>query len=207
MEILSEESYKFSARCPEFIFDFGANIGLSALYLHNLFPSAKLVAVEAHKSSFELLKHNLEQNGIDADCIHSAISNEDNQITLNLNATGGLLHSICFSQEFGNSKTEQVPSRTVASLFSDYRPQSWGLKIDIEGAEHRLLFPDKELARSEWIIGELHWGHLEPSHGFEELVLQLEQCNFFEPRITVGADQSFQVAVDFHAIRQDNSAN
>jgi hypothetical protein len=77
------------------------------------------------------------------------------------------------------------------------------MKIDIEGAEHQLSIEKEELGKAEWMIGELHWGHLEPNHGFEELVMQFKHCQFFEPRITVGTQDGFRVAVDFHALRHN----
>lgn len=43
---------------PRWILDLGANIGVSAIYLANRFPEARIVAVEVEHSNFELLAHN-----------------------------------------------------------------------------------------------------------------------------------------------------
>jgi FkbM family methyltransferase len=47
------------AHAPSVIVDGGANIGLSALYLHRRFPTARIVAVEFERSNFDLLARNV----------------------------------------------------------------------------------------------------------------------------------------------------
>jgi len=46
-------------RAPKVIVDGGANIGLSALYLHRRFPQARIVAVEFERSNHALLERNV----------------------------------------------------------------------------------------------------------------------------------------------------
>jgi hypothetical protein len=53
--------------------------------------------------------------------------------------------------------TSQVGSTTLDDIFDEYVPGSCRLlKVDCEGAEHKILSPSQVLGRVEWFSGEFH---------------------------------------------------
>lgn len=59
--ILSREYRIDEVSNPQFIIDAGANIGLTSLYYHKEYPSARIFAVAMEAGNYDLLKKNTEQ--------------------------------------------------------------------------------------------------------------------------------------------------
>jgi FkbM family methyltransferase len=60
-----ERTYAFRAERPDpLIIDCGANIGMSVLYFKSVYPDARVIAYEADPKIFDVLKRNIESNGI-----------------------------------------------------------------------------------------------------------------------------------------------
>jgi FkbM family methyltransferase len=84
-EVLCDEVYAGVAEvlptCGQMI-DLGANIGLSSLYLVSRYPAAKLLAVEPHSGSFDLLLRNLKPWIESGQCrpLHAAAWSEDRAV-------------------------------------------------------------------------------------------------------------------------------
>ena len=55
--------YKQELPPKPFIIDCGANIGLSVIYLKNLYPDAEIVAFEPDEQNFQLLQKNIASFG------------------------------------------------------------------------------------------------------------------------------------------------
>jgi hypothetical protein len=64
-EIFVRENYKFSTGSAQpYILDCGANIGIGVIYLKLRFPNSIIHAFEPDPVAFQLLKKNIEANGL-----------------------------------------------------------------------------------------------------------------------------------------------
>ena len=64
-EIFVPHVYRFTPTRPDpLIFDCGANIGMAVHYFKWMYPRARIVAFEPDPATFELLKRNVETNGL-----------------------------------------------------------------------------------------------------------------------------------------------
>ena len=59
----NEYSFKTSKKSP-FILDCGSHIGVTVLYFKKLYPEARIIAFDPNPRTFELLKLNVDQNGL-----------------------------------------------------------------------------------------------------------------------------------------------
>ena len=53
---------KYSAEGVPLILDLGANIGLSSVYFHHIWPNSKIIAVEPSEDNFKVLRENFGSN-------------------------------------------------------------------------------------------------------------------------------------------------
>jgi FkbM family methyltransferase len=132
-EIFISEIYKQSLKNEPFIIDCGANIGLSVIYMKHLYPNAKIIAFEPDDRNFELLHKNVSSFGLtNVELRKEAIWIENT--TLHFISEGSLMSKI---QEAGISKnTIEVKATRLKDLM--IQPIDF-LKIDIEGAEYKVL--------------------------------------------------------------------
>ncbi len=148
-EVFAEEAYHIQDPV-ERIYDFGANIGLSAMYFHLLNPSAELICVEPMEENFVLLERNLKSNNIPAELIRAAAGKAEGEVTLFFGEQSHALPSLC---------TKQSHARQVTMLPFDkiVNGNGYGLKIDIEGSEGYLVEFPSIIENAAWIVGELHY--------------------------------------------------
>lgn len=148
-EVFAEEVYHIEDPV-ERIYDFGANIGLSAMYFHLLYPRAELVCVEPMEENLRLLGRNLDSNNISAELIRAAAGKVEGQATLFFSDQSHALPSL---------HTKQSQARQVSMLPFDkiVSGSGYGLKIDIEGAEADLAEFPSIVENAAWIVGELHY--------------------------------------------------
>jgi len=132
-EIFIEEIYKIELPADALIFDCGANIGISVLYLKKRFPQSTIVAFEPDKQNFEILNLNVT-------------SFELKNVELNNTAVWVENTLLSFSNDSSmSSKIENENTISTASLVKAIRlydlinQQIDFLKIDIEGAEYKVL--------------------------------------------------------------------
>ena len=146
---------------PRVIVDLGANVGLAALALAAQFPNARLVCVEPHPATANLLRHNRACLGSRAQVLEAAVSNTPGKMRLNLAAehyNASLVRGGNEGIEVDTITMEDVMARAGITTIDV-------LKMDIEGAE-KLILP----ARPVWLkqvgllLAELHDGY-----GFAEL--------------------------------------
>lgn len=133
-EIFGDEIYKFTSDTEKpFIIDCGANIGISIFYFKKLFPTAEIVAFEPDEHIFNLLKKNTAE--FTNLTIHeSAVWTEDT--ILEFFSEGALAGSIItdFSSNNKVTKINAIDLKKHLNRTVDF------LKIDIEGAENKLIF-------------------------------------------------------------------
>jgi FkbM family methyltransferase len=131
-EIFVDEIYK--QRLPEkpYIIDCGANIGLSVIYMKRLYPDAEILAFEPDKKNFELLNKNITAyNYKGVQLLQEAVWTENTILQF---ADEGSMSSRIDTDD----STKTVPVKAVR--LKDYLIRQVDfLKIDIEGAEYRVL--------------------------------------------------------------------
>ena len=169
-DIFNDQEYNFiTSAQPETIVDAGANIGLASILFANRYPNTKIIAIEAEKSNFELLKKNVlpYKNIIP---VHAALWSKNEDISLmdpGLDKCGFMTQDEKenrYGSEIPDKENvtlcHQVHGMTVDRIMQDYQLSKIDiLKIDIEGAEKE-VFTDT----SAWIdsvnaiIIELHEG-------------------------------------------------
>ena len=139
-EIFDQEIYRFNTDTEEpYIVDCGANIGLSVIYFKQLYPNARIVAFEPDDRVFTVLQNNVETfNLSNVELIKKACW--DVETTLEFyseGADGGRVAMNFDKEQIINVKTIRL--RKFLERKVDF------LKIDIEGAELRVLADCSEL--------------------------------------------------------------
>ncbi|TYL43133.1 FkbM family methyltransferase [Dickeya sp. ws52] len=136
--------------------DVGANIGLHTLYASTLIgESGRIIALEPHPITREILRKNLEINGLlDRVTISPlAVSNEDNCTVLfeyfaEHPAMSGLKISKEILEKFnGTIERTEVNTITIDTLVSRYNIIPDLIKIDVEGFESSVLEGCKKTIR------------------------------------------------------------
>ena len=130
-EIFLEEIYKQELPQNALIIDCGANIGLSVIYLKRKFPDARIIAFEPDRDNYALIKKNLTHFGFEITLRQEAIWISETQIEFM--QQGSLMSRI--SDKKGDN-TYSVPAIRLRDIIAE--PVHF-LKIDIEGAEYRVI--------------------------------------------------------------------
>ncbi len=132
-EIFIEEVYKQQLPPEPYIIDCGANIGLSVIYLKQLFPDAEILAFEPDTENYKLLQKNIESFEYKKVNARKEAVWIENTI-LRFASEGSMSSRIGDST---SSLTVEVPAVRLNDFINrkiDF------LKIDIEGAEYKVLF-------------------------------------------------------------------
>ena len=134
-ELFREEVYKFiSSKTAPFIIDCGSNIGMSILYFKSLYPDAKIIGFEADPYIFSFLEKNIQSYNLkNVTVFNRAIWDADDE-TLSFLAEGGAggrLQERSEQFNYIDVKTTRLKNYLVEEI--DF------LKIDIEGAEHKVI--------------------------------------------------------------------
>lgn len=142
---------------PKTIVDIGGNIGLTSLFFAIYYPEATIHVFEPIPANLEILRHNLEINGINRVIVHPfGLGDKEDTLTFALPEAGGYA---------GYSSSVKNASRAVEAIVRDTR-QVFAengldvidlLKVDCEGAEVAVLGSIAEqLSRINIVIGEIH---------------------------------------------------
>ncbi len=129
------------------VFDCGANVGMATLYFKWLYPKARILAFEPDPRTFAVLNRNIGQNHLTDVTTHNcALWDENGEIKFFVDETapGSLMMSTDSSRLYSTSI--DVPGRRLSDFI--HGPVDL-LKLDVEGAEHRILC---DLVRS----GKIH---------------------------------------------------
>jgi FkbM family methyltransferase len=149
-EVLQEEEYGFNLSAPPLtIIDAGANIGLASIWFATRYPEAKIIAVEAELSNYELMVKNLAPFP-NVTPLHAALWSHAG--ILAITEPNGTEPWAFQTAEVGADWTATrgtVESLTVSDLMSRFGFDEIDLlKIDIEGAEFDVFSDDGCV---EWI--------------------------------------------------------
>lgn len=185
-EVFVNAVYAFeTSRLRPRIVDCGANVGMTCIFFKALFPDCEIVAIEPDPVTFRRLRDNIEENGLEGvRLINAALSDRDGTIELyrNEDHPGSLTASVAPSR--GGSSRQRVPAVRLSSLLVD---DVDFLKLDIEGAEHRVvreLVTAGALSKVQECVIEHH--DLEDCPGISDQTLQLFRTEGFETRV-IGA--------------------
>lgn len=144
IEIFHRQVYLFSIdenRSP-YIIDCGANVGVSVLYFKKIFPNSQIVAFEADKRIFTVLKRNVEKfNDGMVTLVNKGLWNKEGKLNfIDEGADGGrICENEIPSDGLDIVEIESIRLRDYLNVNVDL------LKIDIEGAEAIVLEDCKDV--------------------------------------------------------------
>jgi FkbM family methyltransferase len=143
--IKNEYFFKTSKKAP-IIFDCGANIGFSIIYLKWLYPKSIIYAFEADPNAFKILSENVAKNNIKNIFLHNvALSGKNGKITFYVDKERpGWLSASGVKERFSKDKIEV----TAAKLSGFISKNIDFIKMDIEGMEYEVL---NEITKSKKI--------------------------------------------------------
>jgi FkbM family methyltransferase len=140
---------------PATIVDAGANIGMASIYFAHKYPGAKIVAIEAEASNFDMLTRNTRPYPAIIP-MHAALWNRDGEISVGEPdpATGANGHWAFVTRDGAGDKVRAVTMRT---LMKEMQIETVDLiKIDIEGAEKEVFEESNWLKHVRCLMIELH---------------------------------------------------
>lgn len=161
------------------IIDAGAHIGLATLYFKQIYPDAKIIAIEPHPANFALLKKNIEENQLkNVELYQVALAPKSGQMGLNEPSGEREWRSgvgIIVGGWRGVQKTKPFRVKAVGIAEILGGPVDL-LKMDIEGMEYEVLKAAGEsLRQAKQIIVEVH---PREGHRIGEIVKMLNQWRF-----------------------------
>jgi FkbM family methyltransferase len=136
------------------VLDLGANIGVASRYFANIFPDARILAVEPSSKNLELLKINMSKTPR-VKVVHGAVGASSGKVSLFDSGSGNNAF-----RTFGDESqiTETVDCYSVRDLLNA-NPDSvpFLVKIDIEGAEAELFSKNIDwIDKFKVIVIEIH---------------------------------------------------
>ncbi len=139
-EVFFEEEYFFQTENPEpVIVDCGSNIGLATLYFKTVYPKAKVIAIEAHPTTFATLQGNVRDNKLsDVEVLNVAVVGGDEKEIALMFSKPGDLRSTKIREMHGDDELQEI--KVPAVKLSTILPESVDLlKMDIEGSEDEVI--------------------------------------------------------------------
>lgn len=170
-EIFVDRLYYQTLQEQPYIIDCGANIGMSVIYMKQLYPKAEIVAFEPDERNFELLEKNIQSFGYDGVTLKKAAVWNDNKPLL-FAVTGTMSSSIATEKTAATVSVDAYRLKDLINKKVDF------LKIDIEGAEYCVvkdIMPVLEKVTNLFI--EYH-GTYEQNHELADLISSLTQKGF-----------------------------
>ena len=165
------------------IVDAGANIGVSVLEWKTRWPQCEIICFEPDPFTFQVLKQNVEANGLPSVVYHNvALSDQDGigvlhgEIGKGADARGNSLNE-GWGKRSASSTTE-VQCRRLSSFLGD-REISF-LKLDVEGSEERVLRDiDSLLPQIAAIYAEIHeTDSTADENSAARMIAQLQRAGF-----------------------------
>jgi FkbM family methyltransferase len=131
-EIFLEQIYKQHLPQQPYIIDCGANIGLSVIYMKQLYPDAEILAFEPDEKNFELLSKNIASFQYNNVNIRKEAVWVDNT-NLHFSNAGSMSSKIETQDTSNTYQVKAVRLKDFLTRKVDF------LKMDIEGAEYQVL--------------------------------------------------------------------
>ncbi|PYU28174.1 MAG: FkbM family methyltransferase [Acidobacteria bacterium] len=185
-EICEQQIYRFQARTEEpFIIDGGANIGLSILYLKELYPRSEIIGFEPDEKIFSVLERNVQRSGYEnIKLLRRALWTR--QTTLGFVSEGSWAGRLARTEEHAGQVVQTARLRDYLNRPVDF------LKLDIEGAETEVLADCADLlGRVENLFVEYHSFGDEPQ-SIHTLLSVMQGAGFrVHVRASTGSPQPF----------------
>jgi FkbM family methyltransferase len=178
-EIFSRQPYFFRSENPApVILDCGANVGMATLYFKWLYPQARVQAFEPDPDTYRLLQQTVAWNDLEVQTHNCALWDQQTEVELFVDRTnrGSLLTSTDGFRS--SSQPIKVPACKLSGFIAgtvDF------LKMDVEGAEHRVLcdlVQSGKLKNIRQMVVEYHHRIGQQKSRLAEFLHQLEQAGF-----------------------------
>jgi FkbM family methyltransferase len=140
------------------IVDAGANIGMATLYYSQVYPKAKIIAIEPESSNYKMLVKNCG-NLPNVTLIEGALWSEERHLVIQNPNADEWAYSVAEIQSPSRSGLPEVRAVTVPGLMKSLGVDHIDiLKLDIEGAEYELFNNGAQnwLGAVRQIVIELH---------------------------------------------------
>ena len=143
-EIFIDEDYYFKTETDEpFVVDCGANIGMNIFYTNWIYPGAKFLAFEIEPENIDILKNNLESNGLTArvNLVEKAVGSEEGSMTLYGGRRAGTISKSLIDEQVkkDNSYASNKFEVSVTKLSNYIDKKIDFIKMDIERAESMVI--------------------------------------------------------------------
>lgn len=151
---------------------------MASLYFKWLYPKSRVQAFEPDPATFQLLQRNITQNKLNVEAHNCALWDQDGEVDffIDSNNPGTLLMSTDTSRLRGEAI--KVPARRL-SHFIDGTVDF--LKLDVEGAEHRILndlVQTGKISAVRQMVIEYHHRIGQHKSCLAEFLFKLEQAGF-----------------------------
>jgi FkbM family methyltransferase len=178
-EVFARQYYYFrTEKKSPLILDCGANVGMASLYFKWLYPDSRVQAFEPDPTTYQLLGQNISRNNLDIETHNYALWDGNGEVDffVDPNDRGSLL----MSTDPSRSKSEaiKVPARKLSEFIQD---DVDFLKLDVEGAEHRVLgdlVQSGKIGAIRQMVVEYHHRIGQQKSCLAEFLLMLEQAGF-----------------------------
>lgn len=155
-EVFVNGEYDLLQVNPRVILDLGSNVGLSVLYFHDLYPEAKIIAVEPAQRAFRRLQRNVGCLP-NVHLLRAAVVSEDGPVRLH---TGWQSWASSLFDSDDMYDVEEVDGRTPESILAAFGEQRADVvKLDIEGAEAEVLTGSAAVRSADSVVFEFHQEH------------------------------------------------
>jgi len=178
----------FESRHAPVVLDLGANIGLFSLFVFNVCPAAEVYSIEPAESTYRILARNRRTNpDLNWHVLNYAIWSEDGRI-------GFVYCPDASSSSYANDDSDEnsVPAISLRSLLERIGKPVDLLKMDIEGAEERVLEANQDiLGKIDAMIVEIHPHRCDQEHVIQILresyknIRWIERCKSKKPLLFV----------------------
>lgn len=172
-EILKQKIYQFKSNSKHpLIIDCGANMGVSVYYFSKAYPTARIIAFEPEEDIFPILERNVKSFKLGNVALHKKAV-WDSVTTLEFFTDKGMGGSVT------NVYKDQKPTIVHTVVLADYLVEKVDfLKMDIEGAEYKVLKSCGSLLRNvENIFVEYH-SFINQEQHLDDLLLLLKETGF-----------------------------
>lgn len=185
-EIFVDDIYDQQLPENAYIIDCGAHIGMSVIYLKSICPNARIVCFEPDQKNYELLKKNISSHQLKTiDARNEAVWNENTSLDFIQEASMG--------SKIGSNHTANTVSVKAIRLKDYLNERIDFLKLDIEGAEYKVL---KDIADNLQLVSKLfieYHGKFSQNNEMLEIfsIIQNAGFQFYIKEATSVYDQPF----------------
>jgi FkbM family methyltransferase len=203
-EIFEQQVYFFETdKMDPVIVDCGSNIGLSIIFYKMLFPKAQIIGFEPDPVLFSLLNANITKFGLEVELHQVAVFNT-NEPVLFFSQGGSSGHVVDVEEAMACDRVIiKVPSTTLSPFLTrnvDF------LKIDIEGAEYRVIKSiENKLHLVRILFVEYH--SFKNSNQELDLILGLLQRAGFRYYLYPAIEKPKPFSGDFYSEKMDMQLN